>query len=70
MRKGERGVVLLKVMVDAQGRPERVRVIQRSGSRALDRAAMEAVQQWRFQPAVSAGQPVAGEVEIPIEFSP
>lgn len=70
LRKGERGVVLLKVMVDAQGRPERVRVIQRSGSRALDRAAVEAVQQWRFQPAVSAGQPVAGEVEIPIEFSP
>ena len=70
LRKGERGVVMLSVAVDAQGRPTRVRVVQRSGSRALDRAAVEAVQRWRFQPALSAGQAVAGEVEIPIEFSP
>lgn len=70
LRKGERGVVLLNVLVDSQGRPSRVSVAERSGSRALDRAAVDAVQRWRFQPALSAGQPVPGEVQIPIEFSP
>lgn len=70
LRKGESGVVLLNVTVDAQGRPTRVRVAQRSGSRALDRAAVEAVERWRFQPAMAAGQPVDGQVQVPIEFSP
>lgn len=69
LRKGESGVVLLNVSVDPQGRPTRVRVAQRSGSRALDRAAIEAVQRWHFQPAMAAGQPVAGQVQVPIEFS-
>lgn len=70
LRKGESGVVLVNVLVDAQGLPSRVSVAQRSGSRALDRAALNAVRRWRFQPALSAGQPVPGEVQIPIEFSP
>lgn len=70
LRKGERGVVVLNVQIDAQGRPSRVRIAERSGSRALDRAAIDAVQRWRFTPAQAAGQAVPGEVQIPIEFSP
>ena len=70
LRKGERGVVVVNVLVDSQGRPSRVAIAERSGSRALDRAAVDAVQRWRFQPATSAGQAVPGEVQIPIEFSP
>ena len=41
---------------------------QRSGSRDLDRAAVNAVRQWRFQPAQRDGQAVAGAVTVPIDF--
>ena len=43
---------------------------QRSGSRDLDRAAVNAVRQWRFQPAQSNGQPVPGTIEVPFDFKP
>ena len=56
--------------VDASGIPLDARIIQRSGSRDLDRAALEAVRGWRFQPAQSNGQPMAGSLEIPIDFQP
>lgn len=70
LRANVRGTVVLDVDVDASGRPTAVRIAQRSGSRALDRAALRAVQGWRFQPAMAGGQPVPGLVQIPIEFNP
>lgn len=70
LRSGRSGVVVLSVQVDADGRPTRVRVSQRSGTRELDRAAVEAVRRWRFRPAQANGQAVPGEVEVPIEFNP
>lgn len=69
LRKGETGTVMVRIQVDAQGNPGGVALIQRSGSRDLDRAAMEAVRKWKFQPAIDDGQPVAGTVDIPVEFN-
>lgn len=69
LRGGEQGTVVLDVQVDANGRPTDVSIASRSGSRALDRAALLAVKGWRFRPALINGQPVAGEVQIPIEFN-
>ncbi len=43
-------------------------VEQHSGFRELDRAALEAVRGWRFQPAQRDGQPVPGSLVIPIDF--
>ena len=68
-RNGESGTVLLRVHVDPQGVPYSVDLVQSSRSRALDRAASQAVQRWRFHPATRGGQPVAGEVQVPITFS-
>jgi len=70
LRRGESGTVVVRVDVDAGGMPLDARIIQRSGSRDLDRAALEAVRGWRFQPAQSNGQPMAGSLEIPIDFQP
>ncbi len=70
LRRGERGTVVVRVDVDANGMPGGVTLVQRSGSRALDRAAMEAVRRWRFQPATRDGQPVEGSLEIPFDFTP
>ncbi|MEG2805370.1 energy transducer TonB [Stenotrophomonas sp.] len=70
LRRGDAGSVVVRVEVDATGYPNNVTVIQRSGSRDLDRAATDAVRRWRFQPAQSNGQPVPGTIEVPFDFKP
>jgi protein TonB len=68
LRRGESGTVLVRVEVDTAGLPAGVALVQRSGSRDLDRAAMEAVRSWRFQPAQRNGQAIAASLVIPIDF--
>lgn len=68
LRRRQGGTVLVRVEVDASGRPAGVALVQRSGSTDLDRAAMEAVREWRFQPAQRDGQPVPGSLVIPVDF--
>lgn len=71
LRRGESGTVVLRVQVDAEGNAGDVEIIERSGSRALDRAAAEAALRWRFRPALDVGgQPVAGDAVVPVEFQP
>lgn len=67
-RERAEGTVLLGVTVDASGRPAQVDVVERSGSRELDRAAVEAVRQWTFAPAIRGGRPAEARVEIPVTF--
>lgn len=69
MRRGSTGTVLVRVEVGVDGTPTDVQVAKRSGSRDLDRAAMEAVRDWRFRPGQRNGQPVTSVVTIPIDFS-
>jgi len=70
LRRGDSGTVVVRVDVDATGYPSNVTIIERSGSRDLDRAASDAVRRWRFQPAQSNGQPVPGSIEVPFDFKP
>lgn len=70
LRRGESGSVVLRVDVDATGRPYGVTLVQRSGSRDLDRAATEAVRRWHFTPAMANGQAVPGTIEVPFDFTP
>ena len=67
-RRGEQGVVVLRVRCDAQGRVTEVAVQSSSGSPRLDHAALQAVAAWRFKPARAGGRAVAGELELPIRF--
>lgn len=69
LRRGESGTVVLRVDVDTAGQPSAVTLIQRSGSRDLDRAATVAVRRWRFTPAMANGQPIPGSIEVPFEFN-
>ncbi len=66
--RGWEGVVVLQVMVKADGRVERVGVAQSSGYALLDRAALEAVERWMFAPATRYGRSVPSEVELPVRF--
>lgn len=67
-RRGIEGTVILDVLVNAAGLPERVAIARSSGSGLLDDAALEAVRRWRFRPARRAGEPVEGKVAVPITF--
>lgn len=70
LRNQESGTVLLRVDVGPDGVPTQVQVAKSSRSRSLDRAASEAVRQWRFRPAQRNGQPVPGTVQVPVAFNP
>ncbi len=61
------GTVLLWVVVGPDGRPHDVRV-QRSLGMGLDEKAIEAVRQWKFEPSMKDGHPVAVQVNIVVSF--
>jgi TonB family protein len=67
-RDGREGRVLLRVLVDDQGRSKQVEINSSSGSEALDRAAAEAIKRWRFHPARYGDKAVETWLRIPIEF--
>jgi len=67
-RSGEQGTVYLHVLVTVDGRAAQVEVERSSGSKVLDRAALDAVRGWRFVPARRGVQPVEKWVGIPITY--
>jgi periplasmic protein TonB len=69
LRNNETGKVVVRIEVGANGEPTAVSIVTRSGSRSLDRAAMQAAKRWRFRPAQQNGRAVASAVEVPITFS-
>jgi TonB family protein len=52
------GTVDLQVYVEADGRVSAARLIRSSGFCPFDIAALEAVKDWRYQPALQGGKPV------------
>ncbi|CAN7354280.1 energy transducer TonB [Pseudoxanthomonas sp. LjRoot143] len=70
LRAGVGGTVVVLAEVDAQGNPVNVSVVERSGERDLDRAALSAVKQWRFEPAMRNGKAIATSVKVPVDFKP
>ncbi len=67
-RNGEEGRVVVRVTVDAAGRAAMTELARSSGHQRLDRAALEALERWRFAPAERGGRPVPGTVEVPVTF--
>jgi protein TonB len=61
------GVVILEAVLDAQGRVESVRVLRSIPQ--LDRAAVDAVQQWHFTPALLNGQAVPVVMTVTVNFT-
>jgi periplasmic protein TonB len=61
------GVVLLSIVVDANGGVRNVRVLQSLGL-GLDEKAVEAVSRWRFRPGLFDGKPAATEATIQVNF--
>ena len=62
------GLCVLSIMVEPDGTPSNIRVARKLGM-GLDEKAIEAVKQWRFQPAIKDGQPARyGPVEVDVDF--
>jgi TonB family protein len=61
------GVVVLGLIVDSNGRPRDVRVARSLGM-GLDEKAIEAVRQWKFEPAKKDGTPVAVQINVEVSF--
>lgn len=64
---GVQGAVLIKAVISTEGRIEQAQVM--SGSPLLSRAAMDAIQQWRYRPYYLNDRPVEVETEITVMFT-
>lgn len=64
------GKVLMKVHVQANGKPSSVTVSKSSGHQELDDAAVKAVTKWTFKPAMRGDTPTDGFVTVPMNFIP
>ncbi len=61
------GVVVLWLVVGPDGKPRDIRVSRPLGM-GLDQKAIEAVQRWRFEPAMKDGRPVAVQINVEVNF--
>lgn len=68
VRRGEEGLVLLRVVVGPDGRVLSVEVLRDPGFGLLREAAEDAVRRATFRPALRNGHPVRSTIEIPIRF--
>jgi len=66
-RAKKQGTCVLWLIVDAAGKPRDIKVVRGLGL-GLDAKALEAVKQWRFQPALKDGKPVDVQISVEVEF--
>ncbi len=67
-RAREQGTVVVLASIDATGKVQAVKIAKRSGSRILDRAAMNEVRGWKFKPAMKGGKTVASNIQVPVDY--
>ncbi len=68
-RLRQTGLTQLRVQVNPEGRAQAWEIRDSSGHPALDRAALEAVAQWRFVPARQGDTTVTAWVVVPINWT-
>ncbi len=70
MRGRETGEVIVGFVLDTKGRPTQIKVIQTTNrSFWFSEAAINAMAQWKFQPALKNGKPVACIMTQPFSFT-
>ncbi len=69
-RAGVQGTVILMIVIRADGTVGEVEVIRSPDQRyGFDLAALEAVKQWRYRPALLEGRPVSVYAQVMVEFT-
>ncbi|QDA57827.1 TonB family protein [Thermomonas aquatica] len=69
LKQGVTGKVVLIVDVATDGSVSAAKIDRSAGDARLDAAALDAVKQWKFEPAMKDGKPVPGRVRVPVEFA-
>ena len=67
-RMGEQGKVVVRVLIGADGLPQKADIRTSSGFERLDQAALATVMKWRYVPGKRAGAPEAMWFNVPINF--
>jgi len=67
LAQGVRGIVILDIVVDAQGKIESTGVVR--SVPGLDEAAIAAARQWEYEPTKVSGKPVRVRITVPITFA-
>jgi protein TonB len=67
-RAREQGQARVRVLVDAQGRPQQMELLRSTGFARLDEAALAAVRATRFKPYMENGVAQAVRVVMPLDF--
>jgi TonB family protein len=62
-----RGTVVLTLVVDPDGLPRDIKV-SRTLSPEFDKAAINAVKNWKFTPATRDSKPIAVEIDVEVAF--
>ncbi len=64
----EQGSVIMRVLIDADGLPQKSEIRKSSGFDRLDQAASGTVMRWRYVPGKRAGVAEAMWFNVPINF--
>ena len=67
-RRRETGMVVLEMSIDEAGQVVKIDLLESSGSATLDRVTIEALQKWKFRPAIHDGKPVPSRRVQRVEF--
>ncbi|HEY6370455.1 MAG TPA: TonB family protein [Candidatus Sulfotelmatobacter sp.] len=66
-KAGYQGTCAVSLIVGTDGRPRQIRVIRKLGMQ-LDEKAIQALREWKFEPAQKDGKPVAVSIEVEFSF--
>jgi len=66
-KSGIQGTVTLALTVGADGRAHDIIVLKPLGH-GLDEKAVEAVQSWKWEPALDEGQPIESKMNVDVSF--
>jgi protein TonB len=67
-RLNEQGKAVVRVLISAEGSPQKAELRQTSGFERLDQSALETVMKWRYVPGKRDGVPEAMWFNVPITF--
>ncbi len=65
---GIEGSVELNMMVDTDGKPFEVAVVNSTGSKEFEASALSVLRKWKFEPAKSEGKPIIGSTKVLMRF--
>ena len=69
-KAGLQGTVILLTVIEKDGTVGEIEVVKSPDQRwGFDLAAIDAVKQWRYQPALMNGGPVAAYIQVMVEFT-